>query len=103
MPNPTAHTIQHTGCIVGEAARLDEQDQQRFEAHAAEHYRGLAREARLEGLLREARNAIGISRPSDVDLVQRIDRFFGDLGGLVLERLPSGEFAWLHADLTVKP
>lgn len=113
MTQPNATSIEHTGQIVGEAARLDEQEQERFEAHVAEHfYGGLAREARLEALLLEARDAITIRGPSDLDLIRRIGRFVGaavekpvqsEGRDLVWERLPSCEFAWLKPALTVKP
>lgn len=116
---------------VGEATRLDELDQARFEERAAElkqraasHYVEQAAAANMPVVLKvlaEARAMLGVFAPDEsYELRQRIDgvinqatprgepSWLGSPNGhsaaaetdLVWERLPSGGFAWLKADLT---
>ena len=74
------------------------------DAHATirSHYEGV-----LRTLLAEVRSTIAIRREGDGALIQRIDEVLARPAArpyvehdLVWERLPSGEFAWLNADMT---
>lgn len=100
---------------VGEATRLEEQEQARFEARATlAHYQSVAREAAMPQILDEleaARSMLrwGVEHELVLVHVSEALRLLGPRPAvqedhdLVLDRLPSGELAWLKADLTVKP